>query len=359
VTFEYVDVPTYVPWERAAGGSLVGPAVSYYLFQLKSYARARRLLRERSFDIAHHITIANFRFPSLLPFLPAPTVLGPLGGGEDVPDRLRVVSSYGGARRMSLTLARRDPILANSLRRARRLLVANLDTAQRLGWENQSKVELMTYGFDLGEVPDPVTRPDRHGDVTILCVSRLVQHKGIELLVRAVPAIASELSGKVRVLVFGAGRETGPLIELARRIGAEPYLEMHSRVERHVLLRMYAQSDIFCLPSLRDTCPVALLEAMASGLPAVVLDHSGPGLIVGPECGVLVKPTTLDETVSGIAGAICRLGKDDDLRAVMGRAARERVGREFRWDDRGDRLARIYGEVTSLQESREHDKWKV
>jgi glycosyltransferase involved in cell wall biosynthesis len=98
---------------------------------------------------------------------------------------------------------------------------------------------------------------------------------------------------------------------------------------------------------------------MASGLPAVVLDHSGPGLIVGPECGVLVKPTTLDETVSGIAGAICRLGKDDDLRAVMGRAARERVGREFRWDDRGDRLARIYGEVTSLQESREHDKWKV
>lgn len=341
VEFQYLPTPIYVPWERAAAGSYLSSAVSYYLFSALAYARGKRLVRARRFDVAHHVTIANYRFPSLLPFLGVPSILGPLGGGEAVPAGLGVRSTYGAVRRLSLEWSRRDPILQGSFRRAGRLLVANPETAARIGARHAGKVELMTYGFDAGEVPARSPTRD-HAAVTVLCVSRLVRHKGIDLLIKAAPAVASELSGRLRVHIYGDGNDAARLAELARATGADRYVEMRPRIDRQGLLRLYRDSDIFCFPSLRDTCPVALLEAMAAGLPAVVLDHSGPGLIVTDECGIRVPPTDQEETARGLAAALCRLAKDAALRAAMGQAARRRILQAFRWDDRGDRLAELY-----------------
>src|SRR5262245_52384772 len=67
VTFDYVGTRTYVPWEGAAEGRFLRPASSYYFFQIQAYARAKRLLRIEHFDVTQHLTIANYRFPSLLP----------------------------------------------------------------------------------------------------------------------------------------------------------------------------------------------------------------------------------------------------------------------------------------------------
>lgn len=345
VSFEYVPTPLYVPWERAAAGRFLLPAVSYYLFSALAYGAGRRLARTRGFDVGHHLTIANYRFPSLLPFLTAPSVLGPLGGGEVSPAGLETVSRYSRIRRVSLALADGDPVLRGSLRRARRLLVANADTGTRLGAENRSKLELMMYGFDAAEVPSARTEPCRGGPFTILCVSRLVRHKGVDLLVRAVPAIAAALGGSLRVLVFGEGSEASRLHTLARAVGADRYVQLAGRVSRHDLLRMYGESDAFCLPSLRDTCPVALLEAMAAGLPVVVLDVSGPAHIVADGCGIRVRPSNPSATVAGLVEALVRVGRDRDLGQTLGEGGRMRVLRDFTWDSRGDRLAAIYSEI--------------
>ncbi len=346
ITFEYVETPLYVPWERAATGNYVGPAVSYYLFSVLAYLHAQRLNCRRRFDVVHHVTIANYRFPSLLPFLGIPSVLGPLGGGEVVPAGLEVPSAYVRARRLSLELSKRDPVLEGSLTRSKRLLVANMDTAARIGPRHEGKVELMTYGFHPSEVVVRTPRPGSSSRISVLCVSRLVRHKGIDLLIRAVPEIAAELNGRIRVQIYGEGGEAARLTELARITGADRHVQMHRKLDRESLLKLYAESDIFCFPSLRDTCPVALLEAMAAGLPVIVLDHSGPGFIVTDECGVRVPATNREQTVEGLAEAVCRLAKDSDLRTSMGRAGRARILRDFRWDDRGDRLAAVYREIS-------------
>ena len=222
---------------------------------------------------------------------------------------------------------------------------ANVDTGGRLGAENGSKLELMMYGFDAAEMraAPPASRRDR--PFTILCVSRLVRHKAVDLLVRAVPAIAGAVGGALRVLVFGAGGEASRLDALARSVGADRYLRLAGRVSRADLLRVYAESDAFCLPSLRDTCPVALLEAMAAGLPVVVLDVSGPGHIVDNECGIRVRPSDRAATVAGLADALTTLGRDRELRRTLGEAGRARVLRDFAWDRRGDRLAAVYSEI--------------
>jgi glycosyltransferase involved in cell wall biosynthesis len=290
------------------------------------------------------VTIANYRFPSLLPYLPAPSVLGPLGGGEVAPAGLEPASNYSRVRRASLALADQDPVLRGTLRRARRLLVANTDTGGRLGSENGSKLELMMYGFDASEVPAR-SRPRRGGPFTILCVSRLVRHKAVDLLVSAVPSIAAALGGSLRVLVFGEGSEASRLGALARTVGADSYVQLAGRVSRNDLLRVYGESDAFCLPSLRDTCPVALLEAMAAGLPVVVLNVSGPAHIVTDECGIRVQPSTRSAAIAGVAEALVRLACDRPLGQALGEGGRNRVLRDFTWDSRGDRLAAIYSDV--------------
>jgi glycosyltransferase involved in cell wall biosynthesis len=345
VSFEYLPTPLYVPWEHAARGRFLLPAASYYLFSILAYHAGRRLARIHAFDISHHVTIANYRFPSLLPFLEVSSVLGPLGGGEQAPSGLEARSPYSWVRESSLTLADRDPVLRASLRRARRLLVANVDTGARLGAENRSKLELMMYGFDAAEMhpAPPASRRDR--PFTILCVSRLVRHKAVDLLVRAAPAIAGALGGALRVLIFGEGSEAWRLAALVRSVGADRYVRLAGRVSRADLLRVYGESDAFCLPSLRDTCPVALLEAMAAGLPVVVLDVSGPGHIVDDRCGIRVRPSDRPGIVAGLTEALARLGRDGELRRMLGEAGRARVLRDFSWDSRGDRLAAIYSEI--------------
>jgi glycosyltransferase involved in cell wall biosynthesis len=351
VSFEYLPTPLYVPWERAAGGRFLLPAASYYLFSILAYRAARRLARDRAFDVSHHVTIANYRFPSLLPWLGSPSVLGPLGGGEQAPPGLEAASPYSRVRGSSLALADRDPVLRTSLRRARRLLVANVDTGARLGAENRSKLELMTYGFDAAEMRPAPPASRQEGPFTILCVSRLVRHKAVDLLVRAAPTIAETVGGALRVLIFGEGGEASRLAALARSVGADRYVRLAGRVSRADLLRVYGESDAFCLPSLRDTCPVALLEAMAAGLPVVVLDVSGPGHIVDDQSGIRVRPSDRSATVAGLADALARLGRDRDLRRALGAAGRTRVLRDFTWDSRGDRLATIYSETLEARGS--------
>ena len=82
-----------------------------------------------------------------------------------------------------------------------------------------------------------------------------------------------------------------------------------------------ASSDAFVLPSLNENMPMALLEAMAAGLPCICSDVGGVSEILDDDCGLLVR--------AGDAGslqtAMEKLIADPDLAARLGAAARRRV----------------------------------
>jgi glycosyltransferase involved in cell wall biosynthesis len=86
-----------------------------------------------------------------------------------------------------------------------------------------------------------------------------------------------------------------------------------------------ANSDAFVLPSLNENTPMALLEAMAAGLPCICSDVGGVAEIVDDDCGLLMR--------AGDAGslrtAMEKLIADPDLAADLGAAARRRVQERF------------------------------
>ncbi|HEY1357630.1 MAG TPA: glycosyltransferase family 4 protein [Thermoleophilaceae bacterium] len=99
--------------------------------------------------------------------------------------------------------------------------------------------------------------------------------------------------------------------------------------------------DVFVLPSREDPFPLAVLEAMAAGLPVVATRSGGIVEQVTPETGVLVEAGD----ASALAAAVSELLDDPAARGSMGRAARERVTAEFGLDRQADALAAAYAEV--------------
>jgi len=100
----------------------------------------------------------------------------------------------------------------------------------------------------------------------------------------------------------------------------------------------FAGIDVFVLPSISDSFGLVFLEAWANGVPVIgyraggvadVIRHEQDGLLV--PCGVLSK----------LAESIRRLVDDPDLRASWGNAGRERLERDFRWEEKLEIAERV------------------
>ena len=129
---------------------------------------------------------------------------------------------------------------------------------------------------------------------TILFSGSLTRRKGVDLLARAFVALASEFPD-VRLLIVG----TGPLQKEVEEILA-PFA---NRVDWagfqpwHELPNFYARADLFCFPSRYDGWGLALVEALASGIPVIGTDQTGSALdLVAPgKNGWLIKADDLRE----------------------------------------------------------------
>jgi glycosyltransferase involved in cell wall biosynthesis len=157
---------------------------------------------------------------------------------------------------------------------------------------------------------------------TIITVGRLVEQKGIDVLLSAWVTVVEALP-HWRLALVGDGPLAGALKEQARMLGVDNSIDWIGHVsDPFPLLR---GAELFVMTSRFEGTPNALLEAMACGLPAVVSDASpGPCELIGTDespAGLIVPV----EDVSATADAIIRLARDQTLRQRFGLAARERV----------------------------------
>ena len=157
---------------------------------------------------------------------------------------------------------------------------------------------------------------------TVITVGRLVEQKGIDVLLAAWAKVAASLPGW-RLALVGDGPLAEELKEQASKLGVEDSVDWVGHVsDPFPLLR---GAKLFVMTSRFEGTPNALLEAMACGLPAVVSDASpGPCELIGTDesrAGLIVPV----EDANATADAILRLARDDTLRRRFGLAARERV----------------------------------
>ena len=181
--------------------------------------------------------------------------------------------------------------------------------------------EAFTLGDD--EQTDVRRVRRRHGGRLIVFLGVLRYYKGLDVLVRAMRHVSGHL------LIVGRGPERANVVRLIRELRLDDRVTLIGEVsdaERRVLLHA---ADVFVLPSIdrSEAFGIAQVEAMACGTPVVSSDLPTGIRAVNSHgvTGLLVPPG--DSTA--LAGALTRLLGDDVLRTTLGRAARERVEREF------------------------------
>jgi glycosyltransferase involved in cell wall biosynthesis len=321
--------------------------LGYYRFLLKSYVRARDLLRKPGFDVSHVVTWANFRWPNLLALLPRPSILGPVGGGDEYPTGFER-SLYERARSASIRLSRIDPVLRLTLRRTSVILAANANTARALPASVLSRVRIAHAGIDVGEF-DAWRREERVGPFQIMWVGLLIPRKGLDLLLEAVARVHECLGEGFRVVVFGDGPEGPRLRAQAEALGVWQHIDWRGWVSREDVLRGYRQTDALFFTSLRETMPMTVLEGMLAGLPVVCLGHTGQGEMITRESGIPIRAGGRGEVVDDLASALRDLAGSPDLRRSLGDKARRRATELYGWNSCGDAMDGLYREVVSTR----------
>ena len=176
------------------------------------------------------------------------------------------------------------------------------------------------------------------GNILLLHVGRLSAEKRVDVLLAAFARLRDSLPGARLVLAGdGPGR---PAFEADAPPGATFLGELHG----DALADLYASADAFCFPSTTDTFGQVLLEAAASGLPAVAAATGGAlELVDDGHTGLLVPP---DDPLQ-LANAIHDLAAFPDRRQRYGRAARA-AALERTWQRSYDELLAAYRTVTRL-----------
>ena len=106
----------------------------------------------------------------------------------------------------------------------------------------------------------------------VLCVSRLIERKGIRFLIEAIGRLKND---PVELILVGDGNQEEELKELAKGLGVSDRVVFKGYVNHDSIGEIYRNSDLFVLPSQNEGMSNALLEAMASGLPVIVTDTGG------------------------------------------------------------------------------------
>lgn len=197
----------------------------------------------------------------------------------------------------------------------------------------------------LGPVTVPVTgRPGTALRVSF--VGRLVAVKALPLLLQAMVRLRTE-GRRVELDVVGDGPMAAAWRTEAAALGLMDSVRWHGAQPAPVVAQVMRESDVFCLPSVRESGGAVLLEAMACGVPVIGMDFGGPAEIVDAAVGWKVAMRTVDGAVAGLAAALREAQDDEAERQKRGRCAHDRVVAHHTWPARMQAAEALYARVLS------------
>jgi len=171
-------------------------------------------------------------------------------------------------------------------------------------------------------------------------IGRLSSVKGQRFLIHAMPYIISQVPDAQAVIV-GSGEEDIPLKNLARSLHLTDRVSfMRSDPDT---ARILSVMDVFVFPSIKEGLGLALLEAMASGVPCVASDIGGIKDIIGNnERGILVPVGDSEK----LAKAVVRLIQDPAARSELALKGRAAVMEKYTIDRMADEILKLYEKIT-------------
>ena len=207
------------------------------------------------------------------------------------------------------------------------------------------KVRVVENGVDFHRIQEVKPVP---GEFDVVFVGRLVPHKHVDILLKAIRLIKKEIPD-IKCVVIGEGPERTRLEKMAEDLGLGENVSFLGRLEEHDDVVGYMKaSKIFVLPSTREGFPNTVLEANASGLPVITVLHPKNATTAVIEDWKNGLKCRLSE--EEIAEKMRLLLSDEALLAKM-RSEALRFAREHDWGLMVRKLVDVYEEALSLVRS--------
>lgn len=210
----------------------------------------------------------------------------------------------------------------------------------------EERVVTHRMGVDLRRFAYREHRPPKPNQIRIVTTARFVEKKGLEYAIQAIARVRSlmpELS--MRYDLIGEGPLLQSIRLLIDQYGLQEIVQLHGALPNEEVRSLLDQSDLFMLPSVtakngdQEGIPVALMEAMASGMPVLSTHHSGiPELIEDGRSGFLVP----ERDVGALAERIIFLARNANQWPELGRAGREKVMKDYNVERLNDDLVAMY-----------------
>jgi glycosyltransferase involved in cell wall biosynthesis len=337
---------TYLPVRSVIGRCLprADMYLSYLQWQTDAYDAVRRMGAQ--FDITHHVSWGSLHLGSELWRLPWPLIYGPIGGGQTAPESLRDYFGRGWVteRLRSEAVGRlvgANPFARRTLRRSSMVFVTNLDTAElcaRIGVKAQL---MLAEGIPRQWIrPDPrIFLPDRP---TLLWVGRLLPHKAPLLAIDALNQLPRSLDAQL--VIAGDGPLRQALERRVGRLGLNDRVQFLGHVDWSQLPGLYDRASMFMFTSLRDSSGAQYLEAMARGLPAVVLDHHGVGYFASERTTRKVALEPAANLPTRLAEAVTQILSDEEAWRKASASAIAWAARHS-WESKIECVGRVYRNV--------------
>jgi glycosyltransferase involved in cell wall biosynthesis len=275
---EFVIVPE-PGWATAVRRNRLAAFGLYLLWLRRAKSTAHDIVRDRRIDLAHHVTYSAYWLPSPAVHLGVPSLWGPVGGAVTTPRSLMSLLGPRGrvteyVDRWAVRLAELIPATRRTWRAATLRLVQNRETLRRIERVTSRPSWLFNHAV-FHSVEKQTVRPSSIPRDYLIWMSQLESRKGPELVVRA----AAQADPSVRLLMAGDGPERERMHRLASELGVGERIEFIGSVEHTRALQLVQWAKAAVFTGLREEGGLALAEALFLGVPTIVLDHGGPGLI--------------------------------------------------------------------------------
>ena len=207
-------------------------------------------------------------------------------------------------------------------------------------------------GVDTDEMNDPTASAPggKAGDdhaVTILTVGVLGKRKGYFDLLEAARRLCSQRP-EVR-FVFVGGGEVDVFRAQVREMGLEECVRVLGQVSDAQRISCLFEADVFALPTYAEGQPIALLEAMAAGLPVISTPVGSIPEVVGPENGRLIQPGDVD----ALCEIILELASSPTLRRKMGRRNADEAREKYSVKRTMEEIGLVYERLLSADREKQ------
>jgi colanic acid/amylovoran biosynthesis glycosyltransferase len=240
--------------------------------------------------------------------------------------------------------------LAEKLRSARFTVTVsryNVDVLRSYVPDQAGRIELVRNGIDMDRFQPPASTPD--GVFSMLAVARLVEKKGLALLIEACRNLRDR-GLDFRCEIVGKGAQKVVLDRMIREWDLRDRVTLAGPLPQQEIVQRYHAAHVLVLPCVigrdgnRDGLPVSIVEALACGLPVISTDVTGiPEVVIDEQNGLVVPSGNVDQ----LAAAIERLMRDPALLARLRNGARPSVQVEFDETRTAARLHELLQEVAA------------